>query len=307
MDYSNESWIKVYTRDTASWRATSLAARGLALELSRNMGRFSNEISLGARGLRAVGALVGAPWPELEPLLKELIDDGRLVYDEERQVLVDPEHLARQQSATSPAQRKRDERERAAKGVAKGPLVTAGHAPSRRVTPSHDQREEIDPTERDARARTEVAVAQGRDETPPDAEPEPEPAAAPSLDAPLPAELRTLGAAVIQRLGVVDVDLEVSWRNHVDWLHDQQRSISAGSWERWVRDDCARATRQRKLEHDREWRGPKRVLGRGNLFVLRDAPPAPCHEIFVPPAEPAPEARISPSDAREALVRAGLA
>lgn len=138
MDYSNESWIKVYTRDTAEWRATSLAARGLALELSRNMGRFSDEIALGTHGLRAVAALVTAPWNEVEPLLEELLKHRQLEYDPEREVLRDPRHLARQQSATSPAQRKRDSR----RGN-----VTDGHTPSRVVTPRHDQREETDRSE----------------------------------------------------------------------------------------------------------------------------------------------------------------
>ena len=143
MDYGKEEWIKVYTRDTASWRCTSLAARGLALELSRNMGRFSDEISLGARGLRAVAGLVNAPWEEVEPLLTELLRDARLEYYPDRQVLRDPEHLVRQEAVTSDAQRKRDSRARGRMQVTRGHDESrdAGHV-SPQVTLGHDQKEE---------------------------------------------------------------------------------------------------------------------------------------------------------------------
>lgn len=274
MDYESEGWIKVYTRDTATWRATSLGARGLALELSRNMGRFSDEISLGAKGLRAVAALVSAPWDEVEPLIRELIDDGRLEYDEERQVLRDPEHLARQQSVTSPAQRKRDERNRSR-------TVTRGHAKSRgasedspHVTSSHDQREEKEEKEEreETRARTEHADAP---------EPEPEPPPRSVTDPP---------PWVADAIGTVEFQTGETFDPAVVWLAYSGKRTSdgkalcapdfAGFLARWA----ARAKSERVNAREREANRPALQL----VKAPPDAP-APYHASFADetPDEPA--------------------
>lgn len=317
MDYSNENWIKVYTRDTATWKSTSLAARGLALELSRAMGRFSDTISLGARGLRAVTGLVNAPWTEVEPLLQELVDDGRLVYDAEAQTLHDPEHLARQQSTSSPKQRARDARQNRKLPKPKG---SRRHAASRGVTRRHDQIEEIEPGEREARAREGAAVAPVETETagvepalaPPSAAPavdedDLELPAPPALDEPVTMSLLEAAAKVVRESGAVDVELGASWRRYVAWAHEQGVPINPGRWVRWISDDCSSAIAARRVQHEREWRrlGTPKVLGSRNLFAVPDTPPAPYHGAAHPVDEP--EERISGEEARAMLKAAGLA
>lgn len=132
MNYDDENWIKVYTRDTAGWLAASWQSRGLALEIGRKLPKGSGELSLGRRGLEALASLLRAPWSEIEPFIRELIADGRLEYDEDAQVIRDPQHVERQNAVTSSAERKRRERERQASRD-----VTPSHTPSRAVTRRH--------------------------------------------------------------------------------------------------------------------------------------------------------------------------
>jgi len=136
MNYSEEHWIKVYTRDTASWLALSWQARGLALEIARKLPQSTGELRLGRRGLEALAALLRAPWQEIEPYVRELIEDGRLKYDAKRQIIRDPQHVRRQQAQSSAAQRKRRQREREAaeRGAAERPGVEQV-APPRNTPP----------------------------------------------------------------------------------------------------------------------------------------------------------------------------
>ncbi len=107
MNYDEEIWVKVYTRDTASWMALSWQARGLSLEIARKLPKATGELSLGRKGLSAIAPLVRATWEEIEPFVMELIDDGRLVYDAVRQVITDPQHVERQSAMTAGAERTR--------------------------------------------------------------------------------------------------------------------------------------------------------------------------------------------------------
>lgn len=172
MDYANERWIKVYTRDTAGWLAMSWQAQALGILLSRKMEATTGEISLGRKGLPAVIGLLGptARWQEVEPFIRELLEEGRLEYDDERKVLVDREHPVRQGTVTAAAVRKRAQRER------ERDPVTPCHTTSRDiVTPSHDQREETE--QKDEREQTRARTHEG--EPMPDETPAPEPAPPP--------------------------------------------------------------------------------------------------------------------------------
>lgn len=105
---SLEYYVKLYCRNTAGWLALSLRARGLSLELTRHMGRASDEIDISTTGLAGIAGVVNAPWTEVQPLLRELLRSGRLVHDKDRKVLRDPSHAARQSAQASSTQRVRD-------------------------------------------------------------------------------------------------------------------------------------------------------------------------------------------------------
>ena len=126
MKYDDENWIKIYTRDSAGWLALSWQARGVSLELARKLPKGTGELSLGRRGLEALGALLRAPWSEIEPAVRELIADGRLIYDDTAQVIRDPKHTARQTAVASG--KSRTATWRAARDAARR-LVTDGDAP----------------------------------------------------------------------------------------------------------------------------------------------------------------------------------
>src|SRR5690349_4444194 len=100
-------WIPWYVEDSPGWLALSLAARGLAEGIARKMGRKRSELPLGSRGIRGIEQLMGRPWAEIEPAIRELLAKGpateefiegtpaRLVYDATRRVLIDPDHETR--------------------------------------------------------------------------------------------------------------------------------------------------------------------------------------------------------------------
>lgn len=276
MDYSNEEWIKVYTRDTAAWRCTSLAARGLALEINRNMGRFTDEISLGSRGLQAVAALVSATWTEVEPLLEELIRDGRLVYDPERQVLIDPNHLERQKSTSSPAQRKRDSRKAG---------VTLGHALSRAVTRGHDQKREIrsEESEGEDAPPPVVADAPSGEQLASTSEDEPPaPESALTLDTPIPPEWRSRAVAIAQRASIHH-DPDGAWRRYVAWCVEHGHTPNEARWARWVEENVGETAAGNARRDDTNW-GRLRAVAGGRSGLPADA--APFHLPANPPDTP---------------------
>lgn len=334
MDYENEPWIKVYTRDTASWSGLSIGARGLSLELSRKMGRFSDEISLGRRGLRAVAGFVNATWDEIEPLLIELIDDGRLIFDPDRNVLRDPDHRTRQGARSSDAQRQRDARARARAltsddessrpRVVAAPAsdVTPRHELSRAVTRRHDQREEIDQREESERARASAHAhpREGLDLEGPEPEPEPELMAEPppsppedaqggplpprpalrvvsplpTLDDPLPAPLRARAESLALAAGETEWTPEASWRTYLAWCVEHGHRVNEARWSRWVTKDLT--------DHK-----ARRVRDRESGVRVRAADPAKAEVIppyHAPPRLAAPdEEPEAPPPARRPAVR----
>lgn len=141
MKYDEENWIKLYTRDTAGWLSVSWQARGLSLEIARKLPKKTGELSLGRKGLEALGALLRAPWLEIEPYVRELIEDGRLVYDAERQTISDPQHADRQEAVTSGRVRTQEWRTRKAESAndasPRDACVTGGDAA---VTPRDQEK-----------------------------------------------------------------------------------------------------------------------------------------------------------------------
>jgi len=146
VNWSDERYVRVYTRDTPEWLALSFTAQGLFLLLLRKVDR-SGVLPLGKLGRRAVAVVVNHPgeWPRLEPALNELAADGCI--EIHGSVLVIPNFIAAQESVMSGAQRSREWRERgreerkaaALRGDAPSRpgdgTSTGGDAASRSVTP----------------------------------------------------------------------------------------------------------------------------------------------------------------------------
>ena len=147
MDWSDERWVKLYTRDTTEWLSLSWRAQGLLCLILRKVNR-AGVIDLGRLGKRGLSAHVGgaSAWPDVEPALDELLADGCVTI--EGATLTVPNFIDAQTSIQSAAARKRAEREKAS-AVTKRDFgshaVTSGRetrpnvaGESRAVTPRHE-------------------------------------------------------------------------------------------------------------------------------------------------------------------------
>lgn len=158
MDWQNERWVKLYTRDTADDLVLSWQAQGLWPLLMRKADRAG--VIATNHGARGIAALVRWPADVVTAALTELLEDGRIRECGTPAGYVLPNFLAAQDASSSDAQRKRDERERRsadannsvtkrdAKVTKRDEMSRPSHAPSRSVTPRVDERR-VDETRRE--------------------------------------------------------------------------------------------------------------------------------------------------------------
>lgn len=109
MDYSNERWIRVYTRDTTTWKVMDWRARSVLMLLLRKVTR-SGVLDVGGRGVRGLAAMIEMPLEIVGEGIRQLIEEG--VVAETPTSFVLPKFIEAQESTTSDAQRSRDYRER---------------------------------------------------------------------------------------------------------------------------------------------------------------------------------------------------
>lgn len=138
MRWEDERYVRLYVRDTGDWMALSWDAQALLMQLLRKVDR-AGALALGKHGKRTVAIVLGRVdiWESrIEPALEELLADGCLISTPN--ALFFPNYLPAQESATSDAQRKREERERARALLLASQLVTKRDSESRDVTKSHE-------------------------------------------------------------------------------------------------------------------------------------------------------------------------
>lgn len=140
--WEDEPWVKLYTKDHPDWLELSGMARSVFYSLLRKADP-AGLIHLGKSGLRGIAKLIDWPWDVLEPLLLELLADGCMSMNGERDGAVLPNFLEAQSARTNDIQRKRIQRERARASAVGGVRdVTDGHSASAHVpavTDGHDQ------------------------------------------------------------------------------------------------------------------------------------------------------------------------
>jgi hypothetical protein len=140
LDWLNERYVRVYCRDTPSWKVLPWEARALWLFLLRRMDR-AGTMDLGKHGARGIAASVDMPLAMVEQHLATLLEDGMLVLegDDSGARLRVPNYIAANETPSSPAERKRASRERA-RAIARMEAystVTKPDIESRNVTKSH--------------------------------------------------------------------------------------------------------------------------------------------------------------------------
>jgi hypothetical protein len=137
MRWSDEPYIRVYTRDTVEWDMLPWESRALWPLLLRKVDR-AGLLELGKHGARGLASLVKLPVHVVEVGLAGLLDDGCV--ELRGTVLVVPNFHEAQTAAQSDAQRKREERARAVANARLVELTTRDEsqnvtAPSEFVTP----------------------------------------------------------------------------------------------------------------------------------------------------------------------------
>lgn len=142
LDWANERYVRVYTRDTTTWKLCDWRARTVLLHLFRKVDR-SGVLDVGEDGVAGLAAVLELPLEEIvEPGIAQLVKRGTVERTADAYII--PNFLDAQETSSSDAQRQRAAREkrRAAKrfrdeDVTKRDTgVTRGHAASQDVTPS---------------------------------------------------------------------------------------------------------------------------------------------------------------------------
>lgn len=161
MDWANERYIKLYTRDTGDWLLWPWQTRGLFLFILRKVDR-SGLLQLGKRELEALAAVCHMPSRDVTEWIAPLVDDGCVIIRDG--VLCVPNFIAAQETIQTDRSRQRASRERLRSNVVdskdsgvleQSRAVTGCHAPSRAVTERHykTRQEETKQEERDQIAR----------------------------------------------------------------------------------------------------------------------------------------------------------
>lgn len=152
LDWSNERYVRLYTRDTATWKLIDWRARTVLLHLLRKVDR-AGVLDVGDDGELGLAAVLELPLEEVvEPGIAQLVKRGVVVNSGTAYLL--PNFLAAQEAVASDRQRQRDardrrraatmtaaaERDQASRNVTgESRSVTERHAESRGVTGCHSE------------------------------------------------------------------------------------------------------------------------------------------------------------------------
>lgn len=111
MNWEDESYVRVYTRDTTDWVMLSWEARCVFLHLLRKVDR-AGFIYVGKHGLRGIAKMIDGPVDVVERAVPELVEDGCLeigTHDNKRFIGI-PNFVEAQSATKSPKQRQREYR-----------------------------------------------------------------------------------------------------------------------------------------------------------------------------------------------------
>lgn len=133
MRWEDESYVKLYTRDTATWFAMNWQAKALLPLLMRRLDK-AGLLEFGDAGREAMAGMVGLPWEVVEPGLGSLERLKVIAWHGDTLEMVNFEEA--QEARKSDPLRKREQRQRA-KDKARSHDVTRSHTASESVTPSH--------------------------------------------------------------------------------------------------------------------------------------------------------------------------
>lgn len=177
MNWSDERYVKLYSRNTATWVTWPWQARA-ALPLFLRVADGAGLLDCGRREpLRALAALVMLPVEVVEVAVAAMVDDGTLEVVERGWLL--PHYLEAQEATKTPALKKRDQRDRdraKAREISMVP-VTNSHQASPVVTKCPPPAQPSPPPP------PAQPIPAGRSATPPKTKPTTDPTWQPLVDA----------------------------------------------------------------------------------------------------------------------------
>lgn len=144
LNWADERFVKMYTRDTVNWVRLSYDARSLFMHLIRKVDR-AGVLEVGVDGEEGIAALLAAPLDTVRTALVELRDRGTIQVKDGN--LVIPNFLEAQESRMSDSLRQSELRARrrdTARHTATGD-VTGCHTALESVTPRLDKTRLEDP------------------------------------------------------------------------------------------------------------------------------------------------------------------
>jgi len=108
--WENELYVKLYKNPSPTFLSMSIGARGLFDELLKVVDRLGT-LKADRLGLKAIAVAVRAPWSEIDGWVRELLEDGCVVYDELRGIILIPNYYDAQNAAQSDKARKQKSRQ----------------------------------------------------------------------------------------------------------------------------------------------------------------------------------------------------
>jgi hypothetical protein len=144
MDWSNESYVRLYVRDTTSWKRLGWDGQCVLMQLLRKVDRAGTMDLDGIEPWEAVMLHTGAPLETAQRGVEALLRVG--VIELRAGMIVFPNFLDAQECSKSDKLRAKESRERKARGSSQNvtlesrdvtkpsQVVTSGHEPSQRVT-----------------------------------------------------------------------------------------------------------------------------------------------------------------------------
>lgn len=166
MDFQDESYVRLYTRDTKTWLRLGFEGQCVLTFLIRKLDR-SGVLDGIEEPAADVALVTGVPLAVVEVGLARLLERGVLELQGDR--LVMPNYVEAQNCRQTDRVRKLESRAKRAAGIGhevtfcdpESPAVTNGHPPSPTVTPSLAQPILTKPSERDARSLGSVPEVPG--------------------------------------------------------------------------------------------------------------------------------------------------
>jgi len=144
VNYQDERYVRVYTRDSLTWISWNWETRAVFVLLLRKVDRAGVLDTGSMEKAKAISLLVGVPIEVAEVAVKQLIDDGTAT--ETPTAIVFPRFLDAQECKQSDAHRQRESRlNRRIKAVSERIHEADGHTVSHGVTDGHTASQPVTP------------------------------------------------------------------------------------------------------------------------------------------------------------------